>query len=105
PWRATCRPPSFTLFPYTTLFRSLQGNLAATLSARAAGLSKAERTLAEALCVRRGPLPLALCRELSDDKRARSLFRNLDELVAKGDRKSTRLNSSHQIISYAVFCL
>jgi tetratricopeptide (TPR) repeat protein len=63
---------------------SLQRNLAATLSARAAALPPAERALAEALSVRRGHLSLTLCMRLSDDKDARALFRTLDELVAKG---------------------
>src|SRR5258708_15175894 len=69
------RPPRSTLFPYTTLFRSPQG-------ARSAG-----RLHRESFC-RRPPAA-----------RHRSLAR------AARDRKSTRLNSSHQIISYAVFCL
>jgi tetratricopeptide (TPR) repeat protein len=62
----------------------LPRNLAATLSARAAALSAPERALAEALCVRRGALSLPLCLKLSDEKDTRALFRNLDELVAKG---------------------
>jgi tetratricopeptide (TPR) repeat protein len=63
---------------------SLQRNLAATLSARAAALPAAERALAEALSVRRGHLSLTLCMRLSDNQDARALFRTLDELVAKG---------------------
>jgi predicted ATPase len=63
---------------------SLQRNLAATLSARAAALPHAERALAEALSVRRGHLSLTLCMRLSDNQDARALFRTLDELVAKG---------------------
>lgn len=62
----------------------LPRNLAATLSARAAALTPPERALAEALCVRRGALSLPLCLKLSDEKNTRTLFRNLDELVAKG---------------------
>ena len=62
----------------------VQRNLAATLSARAAALPPPERALAEALSVRRGNLSLPLCMRLSDDKDTRALFRNLDELVAKG---------------------
>lgn len=63
---------------------SLQRNLAATLSARAAALPAAERALAEALSVRRGQLSLTLCMRLSDNQDSRALFRTLDELVAKG---------------------
>src|SRR5258708_25570973 len=62
------RPPRSTLFPYTTLFRSVIG------ACRPPGCSPAP---ASARAARR----------------------------SHGDRKSTRLNSSHQIISYAVFCL
>src|SRR2546428_4348314 len=60
------RPPRSTLFPYTTLFRSL----------------------AEFRCAGVLPLPVAIL----------ETYRSLD-------RKSTRLNSSHDQISYAVFCL
>src|SRR2546422_8453355 len=70
------RPPRSTLFPYTTLFRS-------------------------ALVVERDQdhaVPGAL---LHGELRAE----RGDEAVALGDRKSTRLNSSHGYISYAVFCL
>src|SRR5215216_7238128 len=69
------RPPRSTLFPYTTLFRSRAG--LRTLPPKAAPRAK-----------RRGLVPA-----LSQSR-----------LPAR-DRKSTRLNSSHQIISYAVFCL
>src|SRR2546422_7246636 len=71
------RPPRSTLFPYTTLFRSRVGRVA-----------------------RASPRPLA------GDSR---LHRERDGESARGapvgDRKSTRLNSSHGYISYAVFCL
>src|SRR5947208_5891569 len=72
------RPPRSTLFPYTTLFRSdrLQGQLAVHRRVYAA--------------------PLRVARGLVERDRA---------LLGVEDRKSTRLNSSHQIISYAVFCL
>src|SRR2546429_6883013 len=79
------RPPRSTLFPYTTLFRSSRSH----------------------------------CRSLAGDGRATSAdardvvhvlssaSRHWDHLLEKGsqDRKSTRLNSSHGYISYAVFCL
>src|SRR5256885_6477588 len=60
------RPPRSTLFPYTTLFRSLQ-----------------------AMCVSTIPASMSRLRVCSQHR----------------DRKSTRLNSSHLVISYAVFCL
>src|SRR2546426_7704024 len=73
------RPPRSTLFPYTTLFRSVRRVLRAPES----------KTLD--LCCGTGDLLLAL----EADRQ---------EQVAR-DRKSTRLNSSHLVISYAVFCL
>src|SRR5688572_31353171 len=74
----TRRPPSSTLFPYTTLFRS-----------HADGASRRRRRgLRDA--------PASADAELSAKEEARCPGR---------DRKSTRLNSSHSQISYAVFCL
>src|SRR2546427_2273962 len=76
------RPPRSTLFPYTTLFRSQR---------------------------HRG-----LCRQLWKCRRLRESHRRAarragpgrpEERRDPGDRKSTRLNSSHSQISYAVFCL
>src|SRR5688572_31312784 len=83
------RPPRSTLFPYTTLFRS--------------GLQLAVAGLAD-LTV--GVLRVAL----HGDLLVGELLGHLGQLVlgerdALGDRKSTRLNSSHSQISYAVFCL
>src|SRR2546422_6141631 len=72
------RPPRSTLFPYTTLFRSLNTTLT----------------------------PEALTRQYFDVLRELKSSNNLVILVpTSGDRKSTRLNSSHGYISYAVFCL
>src|SRR5690625_6729378 len=73
------RPPPSTLFPYTTLFRSL-GVLLAPVGAvhLAAG---------------------------ADHRRHRRVDDHVAGRVEVGDRKSTRLNSSHVAISYAVFCL
>src|SRR3712207_8655442 len=91
------RPPRSTLFPYTPLFRS-----AAVCSAGRAGVTgiDAARRAAEHR-VEHHPGPgrkvLAVLEQLRDDLVAR------DE--REGDRKSTRLNSSHANISYAVFCL
>src|SRR5258708_29563702 len=92
------RPPRSTLFPYTTLFRSPLKRLL--------GLSRAEahdqiRHLIELVqlssdVLRRFP------HQLSGGQRQRVA---IARALAGKDRKSTRLNSSHQIISYAVFCL
>src|SRR3712207_8763362 len=77
------RPPRSTLFPYTTLFRSArgQGDGGAECAGLAAGAGAAERV------------------------RAQPERRGLHRRRGAADRKSTRLNSSHANISYAVFCL
>src|SRR5689334_24737733 len=95
------RPPRSTLFPYTTLFRSRGASAhldALVLGAGGAiGLRRHQRVLrrSEQRDLRRGDRPVLGPRhELAP--------------VAAGplrDRKSTRLNSSHSSISYAVFCL
>src|SRR4051794_41622203 len=69
------RPPGSTLFPYTTLFRSAMRRLDGTLS-------RVDPLLPELIGPARATAP-----------------------TARKDRKSTRLNSSHPSISYAVFCL
>src|SRR2546422_7964450 len=84
------RPPRSTLFPYTTLFRS-------SLRLRKENNEVIEQRVGKAAAILNlvpylGRYP----RELSGGQRQR---------VAMGDRKSTRLNSSHGYISYAVFCL
>src|SRR3712207_7885751 len=85
------RPPRSTLFPYTTLFRSNHA-LRADLP-----VGWQYMTLAEAR--ERGAL--ALFGETYDDQKVRVV-----EIGGPwSDRKSTRLNSSHANISYAVFCL
>src|SRR3712207_7612991 len=86
------RPPRSTLFPYTTLFRSdRDGDLRAAdrQVARRAGPQRAERAPAGRL-------------RRADRTDRRELVRRRR---AWPDRKSTRLNSSHANISYAVFCL
>src|SRR2546427_8730848 len=86
------RPPRSTLFPYTTLFRS------PVINSRDFQRAAGER--AEAQVVVLGPRRL--------EPRQRVRFRVKDGIAVgdkKQDRKSTRLNSSHSQISYAVFCL
>src|SRR3712207_6986437 len=70
------RPPRSTLFPYTTLFRS-------------------ERDL--------DPIPVGMC--AADPHLWRMARGTARKATKRRDRKSTRLNSSHANISYAVFCL
>src|SRR5438552_4696729 len=92
-------PPRSTLFPYTTLFRS---------SARPAKEPEAPRfsTRRDARGWR-GRTAVSERRGASAQAIAEKSWRGWDRdtLPRPQDRKSTRLNSSHQIISYAVFCL
>src|SRR3712207_7227551 len=83
------RPPRSTLFPYTTLFRSRRrrGRADGRDDPRGGVAGPARRHVAAAEGVSRRPLRLGVLRPLGQD------------------RKSTRLNSSHANISYAVFCL
>src|SRR5256885_12396957 len=98
------RPPRSTLFPYTTLFRS-QGHELGTRQERVRpdGGSVGYRLPAEWTVVGRGP-------DLGSPRRDREAGADpretTDHRLSDGeDRKSTRLNSSHLVISYAVFCL
>src|SRR3712207_7483544 len=90
------RPPRSTLFPYTTLFRSV-GGLDAQRGCRAVALEVDARDEPVAEEEREDVVAVdALGRRDVD----------LDAVAeAEEDRKSTRLNSSHANISYAVFCL
>src|SRR3712207_8959180 len=88
------RPPRSTLFPYTTLFRSVHRPRALHV---ALDLGEGGELVGRLLVGERGlelGLPLAVGR-VGDAGLG----------LAQGDRKSTRLNSSHANISYAVFCL
>src|SRR3712207_7736681 len=92
------RPPRSTLFPYTTLFRSI---LDPDPMIKSIGLSLAFGVLADAFVVRMTLVPAVMALL---GRSAWRLPRRLGRLVPE-DRKSTRLNSSHANISYAVFCL
>src|SRR3712207_7282685 len=89
------RPPRSTLFPYTTLFRSVQGVWS-------------WRCLADWSHIALKGRHIYICYD-SDVMTKKEVQEALDHLtaflVSLGDRKSTRLNSSHANISYAVFCL
>src|SRR3712207_8514685 len=88
------RPPRSTLFPYTTLFRSVRRE------------HRAARVRADDLCInpsvdrRFVPADLRVLGQVAEGLRG---FRGREG--RQEDRKSTRLNSSHANISYAVFCL
>src|SRR5687768_5881586 len=98
-------PPRSTLFPYTTLFRSLRGLLRQRLGRARFDVftvTDVSRRIARLARVRR--------RHARSPGRARRRVRRShlgrkEHAVAGRDRKSTRLNSSHGYISYAVFCL
>src|SRR2546421_1861108 len=83
------RPPRSTLFPYTTLFRSIQNC--------SSWMNEEINILKPRLIIPVGRLAIAQFIECT----------KLEQVIAKRptDRKSTRLNSSHDQISYAVFCL
>src|SRR3712207_8433188 len=87
------RPPRSTLFPYTTLFRSelVHGHEPLQGDERLDALARAVR-VGDVVDVLLGAYDAPLGSQALDDRIAR-------------DRKSTRLNSSHANISYAVFCL
>src|SRR5258705_1336753 len=88
------RPPRSTLFPYTTLFRSL---IKALLGDRA------ERNKITYTCVGEQHIYTHLLR-FHLGIQAIEIFK-IRDVTLNTDRKSTRLNSSHLGISYAVFCL
>src|SRR2546430_6032057 len=93
------RPPRSTLFPYTTLFRSFfRFHVISLRTVAHAHLSESYQTAARPVLVRR-PSPAPARPVPSVPVRAAVL------LSLSLDRKSTRLNSSHSQISYAVFCL
>src|SRR5438067_5642286 len=87
------RPPRSTLFPYTTLFRSPDGSLLASGS--------------EDKMIRLWDVQSGQCLNIlrGHENQVRSVAFSPDGTKATEDRKSTRLNSSHVSISYAVFCL
>src|SRR3712207_8943948 len=93
------RPPRSTLFPYTTLFRSSGGSVRRGAShdcpRRASGLDGDAGLMDGPGDANSASVPVAAARDPGRDQRGGGW----------ADRKSTRLNSSHANISYAVFCL
>src|SRR3712207_7981539 len=94
------RPPRSTLFPYTTLFRSDRGGRAHGAGPAGRGGRRPAGEGAVVLPARRGA---GAGREGHPGRQQRG--QRLTGADPLGDRKSTRLNSSHANISYAVFCL
>src|SRR2546421_8365350 len=90
------RPPRSTLFPYTTLFRSVRGEASC---ARGGAREEAGGPAGRARTVR------ARARGHAGAAGPGGTRPAAHRGGALGDRKSTRLNSSHDQISYAVFCL
>src|SRR2546426_5248939 len=82
------RPPRSTLFPYTTLFRSQKENDKVGLGYDKLGQDTGFKYSKQ-----------------EEDNKIRAQRANVYDFKSKQDRKSTRLNSSHLVISYAVFCL
>src|SRR3712207_7579618 len=93
------RPPRSTLFPYTTLFRSAE-----TVRVRKGGTPLDVSLVVSPIREASGELVGAstVARDITAQKRSDEALR---ASRARLDRKSTRLNSSHANISYAVFCL
>src|SRR5687768_18164565 len=86
------RPPRSTLFPYTTLFRSK----VALITGAGSGMGREASLVFAAEGARIAAVDVDVARLEETEAAARD---------GGGDRKSTRLNSSHGYISYAVFCL
>src|SRR3712207_7888499 len=93
------RPPRSTLFPYTTLFRSMR-----EARAEHARRDKFRNHMPAGLVRLAAVVRLVLGNALTVADRAAAFELHQEEMLVV-DRKSTRLNSSHANISYAVFCL
>src|SRR5688572_31396430 len=93
------RPPRSTLFPYTTLFRSVVLKVAGDVHGETQRLAQLQHThIVPVYSLHRSGPFQAVCMPYFGSTTLADLLHDLD-------RKSTRLNSSHSQISYAVFCL
>src|SRR3712207_7467130 len=98
------RPPRSTLFPYTTLFRSADGGADGSSVVDAQGEGRlTEAGRGEPTVPATAATPPPVTRTAATP--AATVSRARVGRWCRGDRKSTRLNSSHANISYAVFCL
>src|SRR5258708_16637589 len=91
------RPPRSTLFPYTTLFRSAHAGILCRKET-VKKMGEMRRIYSRAAVLDNAAHHFGIGQHGPNENAAAPRSRN-------GDRKSTRLNSSHQIISYTVFCL
>src|SRR3712207_7354047 len=99
------RPPRSTLFPYTTLFRS-HFDAVVILDAEATSLQAVLPSIARARqVIAFGDARIASPRTFTVGVERLAPGESAHQRVESADRKSTRLNSSHANISYAVFCL
>src|SRR5437870_10263250 len=96
------RPPSILLFPYTTLFRSPEPTIELVRQ-------HAVDLIIDLLLYSEGDITLVPTGPLTNIAAAirqqPAIIPKIREISLMGDRKSTRLNSNHVAISYAVFCL
>src|SRR3712207_6880686 len=99
------RPPRSTLFPYTTLFRTVDGIASTWLDVDGARVLEYDETcLSNGLACQTAVGDVAFPVDLRRFADGAHTFA-MGVTDGEGDRKSTRLNSSHANISYAVFCL
>src|SRR5256885_14176896 len=99
------RPPRSTLFPYTTLFRSIhRGDLQMVLLEAFRMRAGADRIVTSRHCVgvEQGEGGVSVTLSDGPGGATRTTARGRVAIACDGDRKSTRLNSSHLVISYAV---
>src|SRR5688572_31320917 len=96
------RPPTSTLFPYTTLFRSSGRGVRSRVTVKAREAQDRSRSRDPSLA---RVTDLASSRDASRTSRTAPVQDRVERVLPPPDRKSTRLNSSHSQISYAVFCL
>src|SRR2546430_5737894 len=97
------RPPRSPLFPYTTLFRSI--NPTKALEYMATGRPIVSTPVPDVISNFGKVVKIASTHEQFIDTCRNETLQPDEGAIARGDRKSTRLNSSHSQISYAVFCL
>src|SRR5256886_6228232 len=95
------RPPRSTLFPYTTLFRSLKRLVKKMIEEEDSAKPLTDEQIAKKLDDAGIHVTRRTVAKYREDMRIPSTHQRRE----KRDRKSTRLNSSHSQISYAVFCL